>query len=313
MVVYCAFSFVLLFFFILWSSLSYGTLSFLPKTTHFCVGFVYVFFFLCSWVQCILWFAGTTSPEKMVVLGSHQDSTSNSPGADDDGSGSITNLEVLRVLMEDGFRPEQSLEIQWYAAEEVGLLGSRDMAQQYRQAGLNVTAMLQVDMDGNKGAYGVTIATGPNPISNYLADCIERFSGVCCGNSGAMPWRFGSAGGGSDHSSWIGEGYQGVFGIEDPKSPFLHTPNDTMENVDINYVAAYTPVVIGFVAETTAADFSFPGTVPPNPNFCDNNACVYAFDVDCDDGGAGSDYSLCDTGTDCQDCCTKNPTRSECN
>jgi V8-like Glu-specific endopeptidase len=70
------------------------------------------------------------------------------------------------------------------------------------------------------------------------------------------------------------------------------------------------------------AGVSRPPTVPPaptpappptaNPPMCDNNSCVYAFDVDCDDGGSGSDYSLCSYGTDCNDCCTKVPSRDEC-
>jgi serine protease len=62
-----------------------------------------------------------------------------------------------------------------------------------------------------------------------------------------------------------------------------------------------------------------PPTVPPTtppptvaPPMCDNNNCIYAFDVDCDDGGAGADYSLCSYGTDCFDCCTKVPSRDEC-
>jgi hypothetical protein len=32
------------------------------------------------------------------------------------------------------------------------------------------------------------------------------------------------------------------------------------------------------------------------------NTCSFASDGDCDDGGEGSDYSLCEFGTDCDDC-----------
>jgi hypothetical protein len=32
------------------------------------------------------------------------------------------------------------------------------------------------------------------------------------------------------------------------------------------------------------------------------NTCVWAHDGDCDDGGPGSDFSLCELGTDCGDC-----------
>lgn len=66
---------------------------------------------------------------------------------------------------------------------------------------------------------------------------------------------------------------------------------------------------------STPSPPTVPPTTPPptvSPPMCDNNNCIYAFDVDCDDGGAGADYSLCSYGTDCNDCCTKVPSRAEC-
>jgi len=37
------------------------------------------------------------------------------------------------------------------------------------------------------------------------------------------------------------------------------------------------------------------------------NTCTYDADGDCDDGGPGSDFSLCDYGTDCTDCGPRPP------
>jgi len=88
-------------------------------------------------------------------------------------------------------------------------------------------------MDAHREAHGITLATGPDPVSDFHASIIAAFSTECCGNGGPIPTRFGSAGGGSDHSSWISQGYEGVFGIEDPKSPYLHTSNDDMSNISI--------------------------------------------------------------------------------
>jgi hypothetical protein len=67
--------------------------------------------------------------------------------------------------------------------------------------------------------------------------------------------------------------------------------------------------------ESPPGCFTCDGTTPPpSPPLpgCDDNTCQYAFDVDCDDGGAGSDYTLCSYGTDCFDCCAKVPDRDEC-
>ena len=45
----------------------------------------------------------------------------------------------------------------------------------------------------------------------------------------------------------------------------------------------------------------------PNASYCNDfgkciDTCPYADDGDCDDGGPGSDYSVCELGTDCADC-----------
>lgn len=96
---------------------------------------------------------------KTVVIGAHQDSINlflpsllRAPGADDDGSGTVTILEAFRVLAaylcESGERLEQTLEFHWYSAEEGGLLGSQAIFSAYEQQGRDVVAMLQQDMTG---------------------------------------------------------------------------------------------------------------------------------------------------------------------
>ena len=79
-------------------------------------GDVSIRFFEHSWAQpsVILRIEGTDATEKeMVILGAHQDSTSNSPGANDDGSGSITLIQSLKIFMEAGFEPQRPVELHW--------------------------------------------------------------------------------------------------------------------------------------------------------------------------------------------------------
>lgn len=96
---------------------------------------------------------------KTVVIGAHQDSINlflpsilSAPGADDDGSGTVTILEALRVLLTDKDfvkgNAENTVEFHWYSAEEGGLLGSQAVFQQYAKLGREVKAMLQQDMTG---------------------------------------------------------------------------------------------------------------------------------------------------------------------
>jgi hypothetical protein len=44
----------------------------------------------------------------------------------------------------------------------------------------------------------------------------------------------------------------------------------------------------------------------PAEDLC-TDTCTYDDDGDCDDGGPGSDFSLCDYGTDCTDCGPRPP------
>jgi leucyl aminopeptidase len=96
---------------------------------------------------------------RTVVIGAHQDSINlffpsllAAPGADDDGSGTVTILEALRVLLKSEEilkgKAENTVEFHWYSAEEGGLLGSQAIFQSYEKEGRDVKAMLQQDMTG---------------------------------------------------------------------------------------------------------------------------------------------------------------------
>ena len=57
------------------------------------------------------------------------------PGLDDDGSGVMVLLEILRVVVETGFKPQKNVQLMAFAAEEVGLLGSDQIANDYKSEG----------------------------------------------------------------------------------------------------------------------------------------------------------------------------------
>lgn len=91
----------------------------------------------------------------LTILGAHQDSANYlfpllpAPGADDDGSGSITILEAFRVLAESGYIPYGGpVEFHWYAAEEAGNLGSGAIAAYKKKEGATIGAMMEFDATG---------------------------------------------------------------------------------------------------------------------------------------------------------------------
>lgn len=60
--------------------------------------------------------------ENVVMLGAHSDSVDAGPGINDDGSGTISLLEVATALSE--FNVTNAVRFAWWSAEEEGLLGS---------------------------------------------------------------------------------------------------------------------------------------------------------------------------------------------
>jgi leucyl aminopeptidase len=121
--------------------------------------------FIHPWGQnsIVVTIPGKTS--STIVVGAHQDSVNHAdpvngraPGADDDGSGTVTILEVLRVMLSSKDllerKAENTIQFHWYAGEEGGLLGSQALFLDYARSGKDIKAMLQQDMTG---FYNATI------------------------------------------------------------------------------------------------------------------------------------------------------------
>ena len=102
----------------------------------------------------ILTIAGTGLADEHIVIGAHLDSilsfrmgeTSRAPGADDDASGVASMTEALRAFIASGYRPRRTIHVIGYAAEEVGLRGSQEIARQFKVEGRKVVGVLQLDM-----------------------------------------------------------------------------------------------------------------------------------------------------------------------
>ena len=122
-----------------------------------------------------------------VVIGAHQDSINlflpsifAAPGADDDGSGTVTILEALRVLLSSEAvikgEAENTIEFHWYSAEEGGLLGSQAIFSQYEKEGRDIKAMLQQDMTGYvQGTLDAGKVESVGVITDYVDPALTEF------------------------------------------------------------------------------------------------------------------------------------------
>jgi hypothetical protein len=81
-------------------------------------------------------------------------------GADDDGSGTVTVLEVAEAFARGKARPKRSLLFVWHTGEEKGLLGSRYFADHPSIPRDSIVAQINIDMVG-RGAATDLAAGGP--------------------------------------------------------------------------------------------------------------------------------------------------------
>lgn len=186
----------------------------------------------------ILTIAGSGQPGQMVVVGAHLDSIATfrpsenavAPGADDDASGVASMTEALRAMVEMNYRPARTIHLIAYAAEEVGLRGSQEIASQFKADKADVAGVLQLDMTNYKGAandiYLFTDYTDSAQnafldqlIASYLPDVTigrDRCGYAC-----------------SDHASWTALGFPASMPFEATKAqanPHIHSARDTFAN-----------------------------------------------------------------------------------
>ena len=214
-----------------------------------------------GWKQpsVILTIPGSESPQEVVVLGGHLDSiagywggsSARAPGADDNASGIAVLTEAVRILGENGFRPKRTIQVMGYAAEEVGLRGSAEIAKSYQGSGAKVVGVIQFDMTNFAGSGDAIYLLTDNvdqALTTYLAKLVDAYTGV-----GAAQTRCGY--GCSDHASWTRSGFPASAAFEasfDAMNRNIHTDRDTLGNSggSAQHSVAFAKLAVAFAVET---------------------------------------------------------------
>jgi leucyl aminopeptidase len=194
---------------------------------------------------------------EIVIIGGHEDSINQSafgsrkmkaPGADDNASGIASVLEVFRVLVQSGFKTDRTLMFMAYAGEEVGLLGSQDIANQFKKDKRAVVAVMQLDMTGFAGA-GKQIVF----MSDFVNADLTRFTQKLLDTYVKTTWSVDKCGYAcSDHASWTKAGYSAVMPFEATFSGMnhdIHTVRDTKEILDFDHALTFVQLGLAFMAE----------------------------------------------------------------
>ena len=138
-----------------------------------------------------------------------------------------------------------------YAAEEVGLLGSREIAREYRENNVPVIGVMQLDMTNYKGSNDkdiILISDNTNAEQNaFMGRLIDEYLKVS--------WQYDRCGYGcSDHASWNGVGFPASFPFEARKNDMnrsIHTASDTIERSrnSASHATNFAKLGIAFLVE----------------------------------------------------------------
>ncbi|CAM1358845.1 Protein of unknown function precursor containing a C-terminal secretion signal. Putative peptidase M28 family [Tenacibaculum litoreum] len=221
---------------------------------------------------------GSDLPNEYVIIGGHIDSVSperetNAPGADDNASGIATITEMARVLFQMNFQPKRTIEFMAFAAEEVGLRGSKEIAQDYKNRNVNVLSYVQFDMTNYKGSpkdvYISDDSYNSSTLNAFLASLMDHYNA-----SGSHQFTYDYTRcnyGCSDHYSWAQQGYDAAFPFEasfNGSSPYIHTVNDTSDRfptANATHAAKFAKLGLEYLIEVAKSK----GSVSV-PTYCDS-------------------------------------------
>ncbi|MSS71143.1 MAG: Zn-dependent exopeptidase M28 [Candidatus Latescibacteria bacterium] len=186
---------------------------------------------------------GTVRPDEIVLLLAHKDSQSwvDSPGAYDNGAGTVALLEIARVLKD--YEPGRSL---WFlfCNEEHRPWTSVAAAQNAKARGDDLVAIFNLDSMGGKSQQDIDAGLKTNaaiyttPEGERLADLVAEVNDAY--RIGLVQRKARRARPGDDDGSFINAGYPSAiatFGSFPYADPAYHTEDDRPERVDIPNLA----------------------------------------------------------------------------
>lgn len=223
---------------------------------------VYAEAFPHSWQQSSIIATIPGQTNSTVVVGAHQDSINlwlpsilAAPGADDDGSGTVTILEAFRVLLSSDAvkkgKLENTIEFHWYSAEEGGLLGSQAIFSEYEKQSRDVKAMLQQDMTGyvektiNAGkpeSVGVIVDYVDPKLTEFIKKIVVEYCDIPY-----VETKCGYAC--SDHASASKAGYPSAFVIEsafEDSDGHIHSTDDTIKYLSFDHMLQHARMTLAF-------------------------------------------------------------------
>lgn len=202
--------------------------------------------------------------DEVVMIGAHFDSWHMGTGATDNGAGSATMLEAMRILKALDLKPRRTIRIGLWTGEEQGLIGSRQYVAKHLASrdstGLHTTraweqfqGYFNVDNGGGK-IRGVFQQSNPD-IAPIFDAWMAPFK------DGGMKTLTITNTGGTDHLAFDGVGLPGFQFIQDPLeygTRTHHTNMDVYERIQEDDMKWNAAVLAAFAWQAAQRDGKLP-------------------------------------------------------
>ena len=199
---------------------------------------------------------GSEKPEEVVCFSAHYDSVRFSTGAYDNGTGSVTILEVLHYFAKK--QPKRTLKFIWCGSEEMGLLGSHDYVNRHKEELENYKLCINVDMTGVVLGKDIAVCTSEMSLPNYIEYFAKNTGFVIETSQGVYS---------SDSTPFAYHGVPAVSfaRISSRGGAEIHSRKDVIKTIDPTYLEK-TIVFISKIADelVNSVYFPVPKTMPQN-------------------------------------------------
>jgi hypothetical protein len=195
---------------------------------------------------------GSEKPNEYVMLSAHFDSWDGSSGATDNGTGTITMLEAMRILEQVYPNPKRTILVGHWTGEEQGDIGSRSFVEDHPDVAKGLQALFNQD-NGTGRIVRLAAAGLPNAdvhLRQWLSQIPTELTGQIQYGGVGLP-----SGGGSDDFAFSCAGLP-AFGLGalswDYGSYTWHTDRDTYDKIvfdDLKSNATLTAMLVYLASE----------------------------------------------------------------
>lgn len=189
---------------------------------------------------------GIGETDGIIILCAHYDSTTISPGVDDDGSGVAAILTIAEILR--NYRFNTTIKYVLFSGEEQGLLGSHEYAEKAFKDNDHIIGVICLDGVGyaKTKKEGYTIKNYADNHSDWIYEISKNITDNYNEYVDLYIERYPNKKM-SDHQSFYDRGYATSYFFEYKLDPYYHTTEDTIDKMNMSYLVKVTRLALGSI------------------------------------------------------------------